>query len=170
MKHKKMKVSAVLLLGLGLTSVQAQTMYVKESSGTQTAHDITNIQTMTFSGGNASIQKTDNSTASFALSEISYINFEYLLTNIEEPAGLENLTRLTAYPNPVSDILSIDLSSLKNKQGILTVLALDGSTVLTQPTQGTANEMVNLSSLTAGVYYCQFANGNEIKTVKIIKQ
>ncbi len=169
MKYKKLKVSATLLLGLGLISVQAQTMYVKESSGTQTAYDLTSIQKMTFSGGNTSIQKTDNSTSSFALSEISYINFEDLITSVEEPAGLGNFTGLTAYPNPVSDVLSIDLSSLKNKQGALIIRALDGSTVLTQQTKGTANETVNLRRLTAGVYYCQFANENEIKTVKIIK-
>ena len=33
MRHKRLKLSAVLLLGLGLTGLQAQTMYVKESSG-----------------------------------------------------------------------------------------------------------------------------------------
>ena len=33
MRQKRLKLSAVLLLGLGLTGLQAQTMYVKESSG-----------------------------------------------------------------------------------------------------------------------------------------
>src|SRR5690554_3781914 len=33
MRHKRLKLSAVLLLGLGLTGLQAQTMYVKGSSG-----------------------------------------------------------------------------------------------------------------------------------------
>lgn len=42
MTHKKLKFSAVLLLGLGLTGLQAQTMYVKESSGTQTAYAVNN--------------------------------------------------------------------------------------------------------------------------------
>ncbi len=30
MKHKRLKLSALLLLGLGLTGLQAQTMYVKK--------------------------------------------------------------------------------------------------------------------------------------------
>src|SRR5690554_5092155 len=60
MRHKRLKLSAVLLLGLGLTGLQAQTMYVKESSGTQTAYALSNIQKMSFSSGNLTVTKTDN--------------------------------------------------------------------------------------------------------------
>ena len=76
MRHKKLKLSAVLLLGLGLTSLQAQTMYVKESSGTQTAYTLSNVRKMTFSGGNATVQKTDNSTGVYAMSGLKYLSFE----------------------------------------------------------------------------------------------
>lgn len=55
MRHKRLKLSAVLLLGLGLTGLQAQTMYVKESSGTQTAYTLSNIQKMSFSSGNLTV-------------------------------------------------------------------------------------------------------------------
>ena len=50
MRPKKVKLSAVLLLGLGLSSIQAQTMYVKKSNGTQTAYPLNSIRKMTFSG------------------------------------------------------------------------------------------------------------------------
>ncbi len=169
MRHKKLKLMVVLLFGLGLTNVQAQTMFVNESSGTQTEFALSNIQRMTFSEGSTSIQKADNSIVSISLSEINSINFEGPFTSFDEHISLNKNTRLTAYPNPVNDVLSIDLSSLKNKQGTLSVLSLDGSTILTQQTQSTTRETINLGGLPTGIYYCQFINDDEIKTVKIIK-
>lgn len=167
MRHKKLKLSGVLLLGLGLTSVQAQTMYVKESSGTQTDYSLSSIRKITFSGGNTIVQQSDNNTTSFALSEISYVRFtEDLVTSAKEQ---ENKTFLMVYPNPVNDVLSIDLSGLEIKEGTLSLLSLDVSPLLTQQTQGTTTEIINLSELETGIYYCQFAYENEIKTVKIIK-
>ncbi|MEY3451220.1 MAG: hypothetical protein RL711_1046 [Bacteroidota bacterium] len=49
MRQKRLKLSAVFLLGLGLTGLQAQTMYVKEKSGTQTAYTLSSLRKMTFS-------------------------------------------------------------------------------------------------------------------------
>jgi len=42
MKCRKLKLITLLLLGVGLTGLQAQTMYVKENSGTQTAYTLNN--------------------------------------------------------------------------------------------------------------------------------
>lgn len=169
MRYKKMKLSAVLLLGLGMASVKAQTMYVNENSGTQNVYTLSNVQKMTFSGGNVNIQKTDNSITYFDLSDISYISFTDLITSIVEQMDLGKYTNITAYPNPISDVINIDLSSLKNRKGTLSLVSLDGGIILTRQTQGTEIETLNLSELINGVYYCQFANENEIKTVKIIK-
>lgn len=84
MRHKRLKLSAVLLLGLGLTGLQAQTMYVKESSGTQTAYTLSNIQKMSFSSGNLTVTKTDNSSGVFALSDLRYLNFSDITTDLQE--------------------------------------------------------------------------------------
>jgi len=48
MRHKKLKLSAVLFLGTGLNGLQAQTMYVEEISGTQVACSMNNIQKKKF--------------------------------------------------------------------------------------------------------------------------
>ena len=72
------------MLRLGLTGLQAQTMYVKESSDTQTAYTLSSIRKITFSGGNATVQKTDNSTGGYALSGLRYLNFTDLSTSITE--------------------------------------------------------------------------------------
>ena len=102
MKHKRLKLSAVLLLGLGLTGLQAQTMYVKESSGTQTAYTLSNIQKMSFSSGYLTVTKTDNSSGVFALSDLRYLNFSDITTDLQEDLSVKS-QQLKVYPNPVGE-------------------------------------------------------------------
>ncbi len=52
MRHKMLKLSVVLLFGLGQIESQPQTNPVKESSGTNSAYILNNIQKMNFSLGN----------------------------------------------------------------------------------------------------------------------
>ena len=169
MRHKKVKVCVVLLLGLGLTGLQAQTMYVIESNDTQTDYALSNIRKMTFSGGNATIQKTDNSTGVYALSGLRYLNFTDLTTSLrEQPMWLDNANLFT-YPNPVTDVLNIDLTGVTD-EGTISILTLDGKVMQTHKTIMSSIVSIDISHLPQGIYLCRFSNALEIKTVKIIKQ
>ena len=163
-----LKVSAILLLGLGLTSLQAQTMYVKESSGTQTAYTLSNVRKMTFSGGNATIQKTDNNTGVYNLSGLKYLSFEDYTMGIKGQIQVNN-TNLIVYPNPVADVLNIDLTGVES-EGTISILALEGKLLQVQKTDGSNTVTLNLSQLPQGIYLCRYVSRTEIKTVKIIKQ
>ena len=112
MRQKRLKLSAVFLLGLGLTGLQAQTMYVKEKSGTQTAYTLSSLRKMTFSGGNATVQKSDNSNGVYALSGLRYLNFTNLIAGITEPTVQIDNANIVTYPIPVSDVLNINLTFL----------------------------------------------------------
>lgn len=169
MRHKRLKLSGVLLLGLGLTGLQAQTMYVKENSGTQTAYTLSSIQKITFSGGNATIQKTDNSTDVYALSELRYLNFANPITRISEPTDQLTHSTLITYPNPVIDLLNIDLKGMTG-EGTISILTLEGKEIQKQNTNGSSLIILNLSQLPKGIYLCRYSNAKEIKTIKIIKQ
>jgi hypothetical protein len=168
MRHKRLKLSAIILLGLGLTGLHAQTMHVKESSGTQTAYTLSNVRKMTFSGGNATVQKTDNSTGVYALSELKYLSFEDFTTGLEEQTELDN-NNLIIYPNPVTDVLTIELTGVATG-GIISILTLEGKLLQAQKTDGANTVTLNLSQLPQGIYLCRYASTTEIKTVKIIKQ
>jgi hypothetical protein len=169
MRQKKIKLSAILLLGLGLPGLQAQTMYVKEKSGTQTAYTLSSVRKMTFSGGNATIQKIDNSTGVYVLSGLRYLNFTDLTTSItEQPMQLSNANLIT-YPNPVTDVLNIDLTGVAS-EGTINILTLEGKVLQVQKTKGTSTVTLNLSQLPQGIYLCRYVCATEIKTVKIIKQ
>ncbi|MBN1186679.1 MAG: T9SS type A sorting domain-containing protein [Bacteroidales bacterium] len=152
MRHKKLKVSAVLLLGLGLTSLQAQTMYVKESSGSQTAYALSNVRKMTFSGGNATVQKTDNTTGVYSLSGLQYLSFEDYITSIEGQIQLDN-PNFSAYPNPVNDLLNIDLTGVESL-GTISILTFEGKLLQEQKTDGAKMVTLNLSQLPPGIYLC----------------
>ncbi|SDD19390.1 T9SS type A sorting domain-containing protein [Williamwhitmania taraxaci] len=169
MRHKRLKLSAVLLLGLGLTGLQAQTMYVKQSNGTQTAYALSNVRKMTFSAGNVTVQKTDNTTGVYALSGLKYLSFQDFTNGINEPQTAAGST-LYAYPNPVADMLTIDLTGTKNGEGHISILNLEGKVMQKQQTEGTGIVSLNLSQLPQGIYLCRYTNGTETKTVKIIKQ
>ena len=169
MRHKRLKLSAVLLLGLGLSSIQAQTMYVKESNGTQTAYPLNSIRKMTFSGGNATIYKTDNSTGVYALSGLRYLNFTDLITGITEPTAQLGHSNLITYPNPVTDMLNIDLTGVTG-EGTISILTLEGKVIETQNINGSVLVTLNLNYLSQGIYLCRYSTAAEIKTVKIIKQ
>ncbi|NDP20180.1 MAG: hypothetical protein GZ091_03745, partial [Paludibacter sp.] len=81
MKQKRMKMGALLLLGLGLTAVQAQRMNVKTKSGTNTAYMISDIRNMTYSGANLVVTKVDASTTSFAIPDTRFINYSTGMTS-----------------------------------------------------------------------------------------
>ena len=169
MRYKRLKLSYVLLLGIGLTGLHAQTMYVKESNGTQTAYTLSNVKKMTFSSGNVVVQKTDNSNNVYALSDLRYLNFTDLSTSIVEQTVPLKSTNLIAYPNPVNDFLTIDFSGFTD-EGTISILTLEGKLLLEQNNKGATSLKINLSHLPGGVYICLFSNTTEVKAVKIIKQ
>jgi hypothetical protein len=169
MRHKRLKLSAALLLGLGLAGLQAQTMYVKQISGTQTPYTLSSVQKMTFSEGNITIQKTDNSKGEYALSALRYLNFTSLTVGIAEPPMHFVNANLFTYPNPVTDVLKIDLKGVTG-EGTISILSLEGKVMQTQNTSGNSLATMSLSHLPKGIYLCRYSSAEEIKTIKIIKQ
>jgi hypothetical protein len=169
MRHKRLKLMALLLLGLGLTGLQAQTMYVNENSGTQTAYDLTNIQKMSFSSGNLTVTKTDNTNGVYALNNLKYLNFKDLSTNIEEPLSFLK-QMLSVYPNPVINVLNIDLTATAQEPGTLMIFNFEGKTVVNRQVSHAGVLSLNIGHLPKGLYLCRYANVTETRTVKIIKQ
>jgi hypothetical protein len=157
------------LLSFGLTGLQAQTIYIKQNTGTQTAYALSSLRKMTFSGGNATIHKTDNTTAVYALSGLRYLNFTDLTTGIAKSAKQFGHSNLFIYPNPVTDVLNIDLTGVTG-EGTISIFTLEGKVMQTQNTSGNRLTTMILSHLPKGIYLCRYSNATEIKTVKIIKQ
>ena len=169
MRQKRVKLSAVLLLGLGLTGVEAQKIYVNQKNGTQTTYSMSSIRKITFSGGNATVLKTDNFSGIYALSGFRYLNFTDLITEFSELAPQSGHANLITYPNPVADVLNIELTGSAD-DGIVSILTMEGDVILSQNTKGNNLITINLSHVSKGIYLCRYTSTKEIKTVKIIKQ
>jgi len=169
MRYKQLIVSAMLMLAIGLTGLQAQTMNVKQSIGTQTAYDLNSISKMDFSSGNINIIKTDNSSDSYAISDLRYINFEDFTTGIKDQ-GIAKNHNLSTYPNPVLDQLNVNLSGTVNKGAIINIFNLEGKVVKSLSIKKSGLVSVNISQLPKGIYICRYNNGTDVQTAKIVKQ
>lgn len=74
--------------------------------------------------------------------------------------------KFSVYPNPVKDILTIDSDSEATNVAVYNLL---GQQIIAKSL--TANQdTVDVSNLEAGTYFVKLDSGNQVKTVKVIKQ
>ena len=171
---KKVKKSKILLIifltiSVSLSSVTAQNIYVKEKSGTQTPYELSNIRKLTFSSGNLNVTKIDNATEVYSLSDLQYLSFFDMTTEIEEILT-ENNSLLKVYPNPVTDNIIINISNMNDYQGVVNILNIEGRVVKTIEANGSEVISLDLSQLSQGIYICRYISSNEAQTIKFIKQ
>ena len=161
MKCKKIKLSAVLLLGLGLTGLQAQES-VNATSGNASG-----------SGGSASysvgqLVYTTNTGTTGSVAQGVQQPFEIsVVTGIEEAKGINLL--VTAYPNPTTDYLTLEVQDFELSTLHFQLYDMNGK--LLQNEKITVNQTsIVMSNLVPATYFVKVTQGNkEVKTFKIIK-
>ena len=161
MRHKRLKLSAVLLLGLGLTGLQAQTSV--NATGTNASGS---GGTVSYSVGQ--VVYTTNTGASGSVAQCVQQPFEIsVVTGIEEAKGI-NLS-VSAYPNPTTDYLTLSISEFEISN--LTYQLYDISGKLLQSEKITGNQTnIVMSNLVPANYFVKVIAGNQlIKEFKIIK-
>lgn len=161
MRHKRLKLSAVLMLGLGLTGLQAQTSVNAtggnaSGSGGSTSYSVGQIVYTTNTGASGSIsQGVQQSVELFTLSNPD-------LTTV-------NLTAIT-YPNPTSDFVVLAISDANLTNLSYALYDLQGRAVA----KGLAiqsNTQIDMQALAAGTYVLKVTQNNqELKSFKIIKK
>jgi hypothetical protein len=169
MGQKIIKLSALFFLSIGLTVIQAQTLYVVQNHDTQTAYALNSVRKITVSNGNIKIQKTDTSTGIYAIIGLKYLNFKTTSTDIDwTKIPVEN-ARLLAYPNPVNNLLNINLEEATCGNCTLTIINFEGKTMLSQPVSGGGIISLDIGHLSPGIYICRYNSITQVKTVKIMK-
>jgi hypothetical protein len=168
MQDKKMILSIALVLGLGLTTMQAQTMYVRQQSGAQTAYVLSDIQIITFSGGQMHVRQTSSNTTNYALSELRYVNFTDLTTKIRLAETISE--KLFLYPNPVVNELNIGLPQITSEQITIEIYSLEGKKLYCHYiNQSGGMYSINVEFLNKGVYIIKFQTNNQVSTAKFVK-
>jgi len=160
MRHKKLKLSTVLLLGLGLTGLHAQ-------------------ETISSSGGEA----TGNGSASYTVGQVFYEThtgdngsvaqgvqqpFEIsVVTGLEEAEGI-NLT-VSAYPNPTTDYLILEVKDFDLSNLNFQLYDMQGKLLQSEKITGNQTRIV-MSNLVPATYFVKVTESNkELKIFKIIK-
>ena len=162
MRHKKLKLIAVLLLGLGLTGLQAQTS-VNATGGNATGSG----GSVSYSVGQVVYQTHTGTTGSLAEGvqqpyEISVV------TGLEDPIGI-NLS-FTAYPNPTSDYLTLSIDEFEISNLSYQLYDMQGKLLKSEKIKGNQTSIA-MSNLLPAIYFVKVIQGNkEVKTFKIVKR
>jgi len=164
MRHKRLKLSTMLLLGLGLTGLQAQ-----ESLNTIGGNVSGNGGSVSYSVGQVVYTTNTGTTGSVAQGvqqpyEISVI------TGIEKAKGID--LSVSAYPNPTTDYLTLSIDAERSRSiQSMSYQLYDMNGKLLQNEKITGNQTsIAMSKLVPATYFVRVTEGNkEVKTFKIIK-
>lgn len=174
MGNRKRNFALWLILGISLTSLQAQNvLFVKEKSGVQTPYTLTNIEKLTFASGNITVNKKDGATNTYALSSIRYLNFGNDVKTSISPIGNEGNNTLILFPNPVIDQLHVQYVSSMSKKVQLQILDIQGRIILQKSfdsQSGINYATIQVSQLQHGLYFCRLQNGSKLETYKFLKK
>ena len=161
MRHQRFKLSALFLLVLGITGLQAQ-------------------ESVNITGGNAS---GSGGSASYSVGQVVYTtntgtngtvaqgvqqSFEIsVVTGIEDAKSI-NLT-VSVYPNPTTDYLTLDVKDFDLSNLSFQLYDINGRLLQSQKITGNRTS-IRMSNLLAAIYFVKVIQGNrDVKTFKIIK-
>lgn len=161
MRHKKLKLSAVLMLGLGLTGLQAQenvnvTGSNASGSGGSSSYSVGQVTYQTHTGTGGSV--TQGVQQPFEISTV---------TRIEEAKGI-NL-KVSAYPNPTTDYLTLEVKDFELSSLHFQLFDIQGKLLRSSKITDNQTSIV-MSNLVPATYFVRVSQGSkEVKTFKIIK-
>ena len=161
MRYKNLILSAVLLLGLGLTGLQAQesinaTGGNTSGSGGSVSYSVGQVVYTTHTGTSGSVAEGVQQPY-----EISVV------TGLEEAQSI-NLS-VTAYPNPTTDYLTLRIDEFEISNLSFQLYDMNGKLLQNEKITGNQTSIV-MSNLLPATYFVKVIQGNkEVKTFKIIK-
>jgi len=160
MRHKRLKLSILLLISIGLTKLNAQ-------------------EAVTASGGNASgsggsisytvgqVVYTSNKSSSGSISQGVQQPYEIsIVSGIEDLLGIT----LTAFPNPTTNNLTLKIENKEEKQFVASLFDINGKQ-LSKQVIANSETTIPMEQFSVSTYFLKVFDGKkEIKTFKIIKQ
>jgi hypothetical protein len=161
MQHKRLKLIAILLLGLGLTGLQAQT-----STNATGGNASGSVGTVSYSVGQ--VVYTTNSGVNGSVAQGVQQPYEIsVVTGIEEVKEI-NLS-VSAHPNPTTDYLTLGISEFDISDLSYQLYDMNGRLLQNEKITGNQTRIA-MSNLVPATYFVKvLQNQNEIKTFKIIK-
>jgi len=167
-KNKQMKKGHIAFAIFCCLGVNAQTMYVRPITGSQTTYPVADIQKLTFDNGNMLVTNNAGTNGIFALSGLRYVSFTDFNLATTIPTWATN--KYFAYPNPANHLLNISGSNIMQRVSNIQVISLEGRLLLQQKPTNESTPQVDISALPQGMYLCTLTIGNQQETIKFLKQ
>ena len=160
MRHKKLKLSAILLLGLGLTGLHAQ-----ESVNTTGGKALGSGGSASYSVGQI-IYTTNNSGTNGSVAQGVQQPFEIsVVAGLEEAKGIE----LSAYPNPVTSNLILTVENFELPTLSFQLYDMNGKLIEIKKIEDKQTS-IGMVNLVCGNYLLKVIVENKaVKVFKIIK-
>jgi hypothetical protein len=168
MKENRLKIITTLVLGIWLTGLQAQTLRVKQAEGTETAYSLAEISKMSFSEGSLQITNYESNISTYGLSTLRYLTISSIPVGLNEQVKFREMN-LKVYPNPVNNVLTVQLDGTGKTKSSLEILSVNGKVLSTRNVTGMQSVRLELGHLERGIYICRFRTSETIKTAKIVK-
>lgn len=161
MRHKKLKFSVVLFLGLGLTGLQAQ-----ESVNTAGGNASGSGGSVSYSVGQ--VFYTTNTGTNGSVAQGVQQPYEISVVTAIEQAKCINLS-VSVYPNPTTDYLTLFIGEFECSNLFYQLYDINGRLLHNGKISGTQTTIV-MSNYVSGNYFVKVIQGSkELKTFKIIK-
>ena len=160
---RQLQIFGLLIIYLAVSThlLQAQNnLFVRFKSGTQSVSVLSTVDRITFSGGNLLLKKTDASTSSLLLSDISRLTFG-LYSAVNEITA--DQTGLAIYPSPATDYINV--KNAPQGEVHIVIFGLDGTTLVNKKLNSGMRQ-VDISDLAKGLYLLKVNN----TTFKFVKQ
>lgn len=161
MRLKKLKLSALLLFVIGITSLQAQeaipaTGGNASGAGGSASYTVGQVVYTTNTGTNGSVAQGVQQPF-----EISVVN------GIKEAKGI--ILECSAYPNPTKGVLTLKVENYDIKDLTYQLFDITGKLIENKIVQGSLTN-ITMNNLPASTYLLKIMQGStEVKTFKIIK-
>ena len=162
MGNKKLKLSAVFFLGLGLTVLHAQEA-IPATGGNASGTG----GTVSYSVGQV-VYSTNTGVANGSVAQGVQQPFEIsVITGFEEIIGIKLV--FIAYPNPTTDFLTLKVENYDNTNLSYQLFDLNGKLLENKKLEGNETT-ISMKNLVPATYFLKVNQGvNEVKTFKIIK-
>ena len=152
----------------------SQKIHFNYRDSTKSSYTLKDLRKITFEGDVMNLHLLDGSLYAWNVSTIGHYDYEETTLNTQVLLDKANAWNLSVFPNPTSTILNVSFNLPKADEMSITLYDLHGKVVLDKPLGkiaiGKHQEVLNISTLTNGVYICHISGGNNSITKQIIKK
>lgn len=130
-----------------------------------------NFGNMLFPGGNPSSLSVLSNSRDTYFARLDYgLNFFRKKGKLAIEENKKAKSFMDVYPNPTTNQFTVELNQISNSQ--LRVIDISGKLIFEKQNipSGFSQEIINMSTFPSGIYFVRLISGENVETVKLIKQ